>query len=307
LPPIEEPAYSYETSVLTFGGSCTAGSMLGSAVYGTFNGTLAEHGTAYFFEDLAEFLINDDFTVAGLDVTLTDRELTPAEKEEREWFTAPASAAAVFSDGGIEGLSMEFSRTRDYGKEGYADTAAALENLGIVWGDTGKAIYRELSNGIRIAVYCCQLREDQIENVQNWLSGAREKADFVALYLSDSEESYEPSESKKALMRSYIDAGADLIVGTNGAVLQPAEKYGDGLIAFSLGSLIDGASRYHEEYTVLLQVQLQARNGELIGIEYRFIPCCTFDDEHSWRPTPVMDESEAENVLAFLDGKRSEP
>jgi len=71
LPPIEEPAYSYETSVLTFGGSCTAGSMLGSAVYGTFNGTLAEHGTAYFFEDLAEFLINDDFTVAGLDVTLT--------------------------------------------------------------------------------------------------------------------------------------------------------------------------------------------------------------------------------------------
>ena len=307
LPPIEEPSYSYQTDTITFGGSCTAGSMLGSAAYGTFNGALAEQGSAYFFENLADLLKNDAFTVAGLDVTLTDRELTPAEKEEREWFTSPASTGKVFSDGGIDALSMEFTRTKDYGSEGYADTAAALENAGITWCDSGKAVYRELDSGVKIAVYCCQLRADQAENVKNWLAGAREKADFVALYLSDTVESYEPTDEKLALLRSYLDAGADLVAGTNGAMLQPAEEYNGGFIAPSLGSLIDGASRYHEEYTVLLQAELQSRNGELTGVQYRFIPCYTSDGDQSWRPTPVTGESDRENVLAFLRGDRFKP
>ena len=147
LPSIEEPAYAYESDLLTFAGSCTAGSMLGSAVWGTFNGTLEEEGAAYFLENLADLLKNDDFTLAGLDVTLSDRELPPAEKEEREWYIAPSGAADVFPSGGIDALSMEFPRTRDYGGEGYADTAAALQSAGIEWGDSGKAIRGKPSIG----------------------------------------------------------------------------------------------------------------------------------------------------------------
>lgn len=307
LPPIEEPSYSYETDIVTFGGSCTTGSMLGSAVYGTFNGMLEEQGEAYFLENLADLLKSDGFTLAGIDVTLTDRELDPAEKEEREWFTSPVSAAGIFTEGGIDALSMEFSRTRDYGSEGYADTSAALESAGIDWCDSGKAVYRELDSGVKIAVYCCQLREDQAENVKNWLDSAREKADFVVLYLTDDGQSYEPTEEKMALMRSYIDAGADLVTGTNGAVLQPFEEYGGGFIAPSLGSLIDGASLYHEEYTVLLQAELRSRNGELTDVKYSFIPCRTADGENPWRPTPMTGESDREDVLSFLRGEKFKP
>ena len=305
IAPIEEPNYSYEVSTVTFGGSCTAGSMLGSAAYGTFNGALAENGTGYFFENLSGIFASDGFTLAGLDVTLTDRELTPAEKESREWFCAPVSAAEVFA--GIDALSLEFDRTMDYGTEGYADTQTALEAAGIHWCDTGRAVYRELESGVKIAVYCCELDADQAENVKSWLASAKEKADFTALYLSDTEETYMPSESKTALMQSYIDAGADLVVGTNGAKLQPSAEYGDGFIAYSLGSLIDGATRYHEDYTALLQVELQSKNGELTGVEYRFIPCYTADGDQSWRPTEIAGDNERENVLAFLRGERPRP
>lgn len=307
LPPIEEPAYAYESDLLTFAGSCTAGSMLGSAVWGTFNGTLEEEGAAYFLENLADLLKNDDFTLAGLDVTLSDRELPPAEKEEREWYIAPSGAADVFPSGGIDALSMEFPRTRDYGGEGYADTAAALQSAGIEWGDSGKAIYRQLDSGVKIAVYCCQLRADQAENVKNWLAGAQEKADFVALYLSDDGQSYEPSEEKMALMRSFIDAGADLVAGSNGSMLQPAEEYNGGFIVPSLGSLIDGSSLYQEEHTVLLQAELRSRNGELTDVQFRFLPCRTSDAEQPWRPVPVTDEDESNRVLAFMRGERFKP
>ena len=143
--------------------------------------------------------------------------------------------------------------------------------------------------------------------MKNWLDSAREKADFVVLYLTDDGQSYEPTEEKMALMRSYIDAGADLVTGTNGAVLQPFEEYGGGFIAPSLGSLIDGASLYHEEYTVLLQAELRSRNGELTDVKYSFIPCRTADGENPWRPTPVTGESDREDVLSFLRGEKFKP
>lgn len=305
IAPIDEPDYSYEISTVTFGGSCTAGSMLGSAAYGTFNGALEENGAGYFFENLSGVFTSDGFTLAGLDAVFTDRELDPTEKENREWFSAPSAAAGIFA--GIDALSLTFDRTMDYGSEGYADTQTALDNAGIHWCDTGRAVYRELESGVSIAVYCCKLDADQAENVKNWLASAQEKADFVALYLSDTEETYAPSESKTALMQSYIDAGADLVVGTNGAVLQPAMEYGGGFIAHSLGSLIDGATRYHEDYTALLQVELHSKDGKLTGAEYRFIPCYTADGDKSWRPTEIMGDTERENVLAFLHGDRPRP
>jgi len=307
IDPIREPDYAYETDVITFGGSCTAGSMLGSAAYGTFNGTLEENGAGYFFENLADIFDSDGFTLVGLDSTFTDRELTPAEKEEREWFTAPSSAAEIFSLGGVDALALEFSHTRDYGSDGYADTVLALEAAGIQWGDSGKAVYHELDSGVKIAVYCNQLKADRAENIRNWIDGAQEKADFVVLYLTDSGESRDPGEEKTSLMRSFIDAGADLVVGTNGAVLQPAEYYGGGYIACSLGSLIDGGSRYNEEHTALLQVELRSRDGELTDAQFRMIPCSTADGEQSWKPTPITDADDCESVLAFLQGDQPRP
>lgn len=307
MPPIEEPSYSYEISTLTFGGSCTAGSMLGISAYGTFNGVLAENGAGYFFEDLRELFTADDFTLAGLNSTLTDRELDHTEKDTREWFTAPASAAEIFSESGVDALSVEFTRTRDYGSEGYGDTEAALDQAGVYWCDAGRAVYREFENGITAAVYCCKLREEDAEGVRSWIAGAREKADFVALYVSDTGEGHQPDEKKKALLRSYADAGADLIVGTNCKTLQPAEEYNGSYIVYSLGSLVDGASLYQEEETALLQVQLQSRDGELIGVEYRFVPCRIDGGEMPWKPVRIADSGELENILAFFGGQRSEP
>lgn len=303
--PVEEPDNSYEISTVTFGGSCTTGSMLGISAYGTFNGALEENGTGYFFENLKEIFLTDDFTIAGLDAVLTDRQLEPAEKDSREWFSAPASAAGIFSDGGVDALSIEFPGTHDYGNEGYSDTEAALEAAGVYWCDSGRAVYRELDNGLTVGIYCCKFREEDAEGVKAWIAGAKEKADFIALYVSDADASSVPGESKKALLRSYADAGADLIAGTNGAALQPAEEYNGSYIVYSLGSLIDGAALYREENTVLLQAELRARDGELTGVEYRFIPCRTSEAEKTWKPAAITDETLKNDVLAFMYGENN--
>lgn len=44
--------------------------------------------------------------------------------------------------------------------------------------------------------------------------------------------------SSRSLYQSYVDAGADLVLGVGDASLEPVEKYGNGLIIYSLGRFI---------------------------------------------------------------------
>ena len=99
------------------------------------------------------------------------------------------------------------------------------------------------------------------------------------LYITDSEVSYTPSEIKQSLFRAYIDAGADLIVGTNASIIQPSEKYGDGFIVYSLGTLIDGASKYGEKYSVLLSVELRSNEDGIVDVLFDILLLSSWADE----------------------------
>ncbi|MGN1345452.1 MAG: CapA family protein [Eubacteriales bacterium] len=313
-PPLEAspvPEEAYEVVRLTFAGSCTAGSMLGSDSYGTFNEMLTSSGPSYFLGNLEPMFAADDLTIAGCDVVLSDSDaLESVERTVPEWYRGKASAAEIFSGSGVEVLSLECFHTRDYGNTGYADTKAALEAAGLSWGDHSRAVYYEKS-GLSVAVYCRYLEdENDAAGIIAWLNGASASNDYVALYLTTPETgSYLPDESRRTLFRSFVDAGADLVVGTDTASIQPCEKYGEGAIFYSLGALLDGASKYPDEYTLLLGVELQVIDGTLQKAEYTITPCCTYDNTHAWRPS-ILTAEDADtytSVMDFLRGARSTP
>ena len=172
-----------------------------------------------------------------------------------------------------------------------------------MWGDSGKAIYKEYSTGIGTAYYCSVLRESDAEGIISWIEGARTKYDFVALYLYDHEKGSIPSDMKKELFRSYIDAGADLVIGTNGDALQPYEEYGSGIAVYSLGSLIDGASKYGEKYSALACVELRSNEGVLTETVFSILPILNYNKDHAWCPDIVSDADVSAKILAFMKGE----
>jgi poly-gamma-glutamate synthesis protein (capsule biosynthesis protein) len=60
----------------------------------------------------------------------------------------------------------------------------------------------------------------------------------VVLLHAGTEYAAEPSPDQVAVARAAIDAGADLVVGHHPHVTQTVERYGDGLIVYSLGDAV---------------------------------------------------------------------
>lgn len=307
---IAEPEFSYQRYSMTFAGAVNAGSMLGSGSFGTLNALYAESGGEYFLSDITPVTGRDDMSFAFLSSVFSDSEsLLPAEKsgdEEREWYRAPAKNADILSLGGIDALSLECAGTRDYGTEGYSDTKDAVENAGCVWGDSGRAIYKTGAGGVKIAVYPCAYRAENATGIISWIENAAKSNDFVVICISGGERGSSPDEGKVKMFRSFIDAGADLVVGTNFTKIEPVEEYGGGFIAYSLGSLIDGRDKYSEKYSALLSVELIITDGSIDRVNYSPIPLKSYGESGYWHPTVISGEEEAEeykSVLSMLAGK----
>lgn len=303
---LNEPDYSYNLTTITILGSCTPASMLGSTSYGTFNEALAQNGSIYFLRNLTDNFKSDDFTLASCNAVLSDREDLIPQENASEWFLGGSSNAKVFADGFVDGLVLECPRTGNYGTGGYSDTKASLESAGLVWSDIGRAIYKEI-DGLKIAIYCGKLSEKNVLGMISWTENAVLKNDFVIIYLTDTDEGHLPSADKKSMFRSFVDAGADVVVGTNGINIQPVESYGDGFISYSLGALIDGASRYPDPYTAILQVNIRSDKGKIVSTSYEVSPYRTYSENKPWQPTDIKDAEEMSKLNSFIRGDRATP
>jgi len=297
---IVEPNDSHQLIKLTFGGTCTPASLLGSSVYGTFNSMKNEVGTEYFFNRISHIFKNDDLTLVGCNAVISNSEELNPSTDVNEWHLTSSDSINIFTTSGIDAISLECPRNMDYGWVGFAALKSTVKETDLMWGDSGKAIYQSFGD-IDVGIYCCILRESNVEAITGWIKSATQKNDFIVLYVCDTDSGAEkPSDEKISILRSYVDAGADLIVATNSSNLQYAEQYGDGYIMYSLGSLLDGSTKYPQKFTALLQVSLKASNGEIFDVIYDYIPLQTYDDDHSWQPSVLEDGAEKYAIIGSI-------
>lgn len=306
---IDEPDFSYDRITLTFLGGIKAGSMLGSDSYGTLNALYSEMGADYFFDGLKTLTDTDDVTYAFCDSVFSDSDsLSPISDDVSKRNLAPASAADIFTSGGIDALSLEGSGVKVYGNDGVLDTKNAIEKSGAAWGNSGKAFYFEKS-GLRVAVYPCTYRAENMDGIVSWIKNAAKNSDFVALMVSaEPDGGYIPDSDRETAFRSFIDAGAHLVAATDYTSPQRGEKYGDGYIAYSLGSLIDGSDRYTEKYSCALRVTVKGKNGRMNEFVAEPIPVCNYGDETPWQPYIVSENDSARRHLeSFFAGEEDAP
>ncbi len=226
---------------------------------------IARYGPAWPLADVAGVLSAADIAFVNLESPLTDRG-NPADKDFI--FRGPPAGASGLARSGVDIVSLANNHLLDYGLEGLSDTMAALAAAGVPAAGAGNNDGEARSpviverNGLRIAflayvntpsdglsgfdVSMTQATADRPgvawlspEAITADVAAARQTADIVVVSMHTGNEYQEAlSDLQESAAHAAIDAGAALVLGSHPHVLQGLERYGDGLIIYSLGNFV---------------------------------------------------------------------
>lgn len=239
---------------------------------------------------LQKILIDSDFTLINQEFPFSLRG-TPMPKKQYTFRVDPKKVS-LFQDMGADMVSLANNHTLDYGVDALIDTLDTLQNANIVYGGVGKDLeeakttrYFEIQ-GKKIAILCAS----RVLPVAEWAATdrsvgifsaynpttlveeikiANEQADIVVVYLHWGLERREhPEAYQRADGKAFIDAGADLVIGSHPHVLQGIEYYKNRPIVYSLGNFIFSQTI---KQTALLQVEVDEKNE----IALQLLPCET--------------------------------
>jgi poly-gamma-glutamate capsule biosynthesis protein CapA/YwtB (metallophosphatase superfamily) len=247
----ESTAGSDPTVTLSFAGD--------TMMSGHVETRLRENGFDFPFVHVTSLFQHDDVTVVNLETPVTTRG-TPAAKTYV--YKSPPEAVPAMKTAGIDLVNLANNHSMDQGVEGLLDTMRVLDENEIAYVGAGADAARAYApvlverNGITIAFFGFSRVVPEV----SWYAGknkpglavsydparaveairaARSKADLVVVIAHWGKEKVDlPVDHQKELARAYIDAGADLVVGSHPHVLQGFESYHGKWIAYSLGNFI---------------------------------------------------------------------
>jgi poly-gamma-glutamate capsule biosynthesis protein CapA/YwtB (metallophosphatase superfamily) len=217
---------------------------------------MQSRGAAYPFERVRPLLAGFDLLVGNLEGTFTDRG-EPLVKTYT--FRAPPPLASTLVDAGFDAVSLGNNHAFDFGSVGLRDTLATLEAAGIPWFGAGEDEVRARAplileaagrpvallgySGVDESGFASGaspgVARASVETIATDVAAAVEAADYVIVVLhAGIEYTREPSAWQQSLAHAAIDAGADVVIGHHPHVLQPSERYGEGLILYSLGNFV---------------------------------------------------------------------
>ena len=298
--PTPEPEYF----TLHFIGDCTLA--CNEYYQGTAQGydTVLNGDYAYPFAKTLEYFINDDFTFANLECSLTD---SNDRTDKTFTFKTSADYAKVMTEGSVEFVTLANNHVLDYGQQGYADTKAAVEAEGLGYvGRDEYAVY-ETESGLRIGVY--GLSFGTVDQIKAGIAALKElDVDFIiaAMHWGD-EGSYHVNSEQITLAHACIDAGADFVYGSHPHTLQPIEEYKGKFIYYSMGNwTFGGNTNPRDKDTFILRMVLEmSADGSVTVFSREHIPCASSGvlDGNNYQPVPYEEGSEEYlRTLSKLDG-----
>ncbi len=207
-------------------------------------------------------------------------------------FNSPPERLAWYMNAGFNMFSLANNHIADSGEEGVLDSIKNVElyseKLGIpVWHsgageDAASAVapvyIRLKDKDITVAFFSVgfsgSIRVARFwdDKLPQYIAEAREKADIVFLSVHAGKEYHHvPAADIKARYRSWVDAGADLVVGHHPHSIQPVEQYKQGVIFYSLGNFVFGSRTVRHRkmgakmYGILTRIVIE--DGQLRGVE----------------------------------------
>ena len=269
-------------------------------------------GYDYLYKPSMLYLSEPDLTAGNLEFPITKRGV-PVEGTPYVFKGSPDVLPSM-RNAGFDVMSLANNHTLDQGVEGMLDTMKYLDKAGIAHMGAGKndteaftPLIKEV-RGIKVAY----IGISRVLPFNSWkadknvagvaetydtkravaaIAKAKKQADVVVVMVHWGKERVDqPEEYQKDFGRQYIDAGADLVIGSHPHVLQGFEMYKGKWIAYSLGNFI--FSNYPKEKAAETGVldALCSKNGDC---ELTFHPMITVQAQ----PTPLK----ADTAKAMLD------
>ena len=215
-------------------------------------------------EELRQVIQASDYFMVNQEFPFSDR--GTAAEDKQFTFRLPPEHVSMFQELGIDIVTLANNHALDFGTDALLDTCSTLDDAGILRVGAGanleeakKPVFME-AKGRRIGF----LGASRVIPEGSWnatskgpgmlttydpsllleeIKKAREVCDYLVVYVHwGIERDERPQEYQRTLGQQYIDAGADLVIGSHPHVLQGLEYYKGKPIVYSLGNFVFGSS-----------------------------------------------------------------
>jgi poly-gamma-glutamate synthesis protein (capsule biosynthesis protein) len=244
---------------------------------------LRRNGFDYPYHDVKALLSQADLAVANFESPVTER---GTEQDKQYVYRTSPKALPAFKEAGFDLVNLANNHVLDYGEIGLLDTLDALDQAGIrrvgAGRDANEAYKPAIveKKGIKIAFlgvsrvvpevsWKAGKNHPGVAETYDWtrpvkeIAEAKKAADIVVVLAHWGEERKDrPLDYQVQLARRYIDAGADLVVGSHPHVLQGIEYYKGKWIAYSLGNFIFTTNNVAATLETIILEAACTRQGE---------------------------------------------
>ena len=255
---------------ITFVGDIMLGRQVGRAIQRSGDPLLP-------FRGIHHMISSSDISIGNLECVFVDSIITGTYNQKVIRFPAYGETAAGLVLAGFDCCSVANNHAMDFGVEGLQATVATLEKNGII--PLGKASSRTTvirKNGFSTALFSVWVDGNRLLMVDEnkgyielpsdslfaEIANAKKKYDVVILFPHWGKEyTGLPTESQKVFAHRAVDAGADIVAGHGPHQVQEKERYGNSIIAYSLGNCIFD-QKYEETRTgIILRVSYRRSTG----------------------------------------------
>lgn len=201
------------------------------------------HGFDYPFHKIKEIVSKFDIALLNLEGVYTDYESISLKDRSVLRFTFDRKGIQALKNAGFDVVSQANNHTADFGREGATLSRRYLEYSGIkVVGDYFNEApfltFHHKKKQIAVVAYN-EFSSLNTSTVLNEISRLKQEKYFVVVFPHFGLE-YErfPADAQKLLARSFIDYGADIVIGAHPHVIQVMEEYKEKPIFYSIGNFI---------------------------------------------------------------------
>lgn len=248
-------------------------------------------------------IVNEEFPFGVTGEPAPDKQYT---------FEVDPNYVQIFEDMGIDMVTLANNHALDFGTSALSETFDTLDMAQIKYAGAGDSLeqamqLKTMQVGAKTIGLLAATRviPDVSWNIQNQAPGllatyestlldqaiasARENCDYLIVYVHwGIEKSDVPEPYERELAESYIDHGADVVIGSHPHVLQGIDWYMGRPIFYSLGNFIF----YQEiEKTMLVKIELDADGTP----EFQLVPAAA-----SGACTRILEGEQAQEVLNYI-------
>ncbi len=207
--------------------------------------TAEKKGYDFIFGDTDNILRDNDLVIGNLEGPITDNESRSKNTEfgtrENLTFTFAPETAAVLNKHNIKLANLGNNHILNFGEGGLEQTKKYLSGAEVGYFGTNDLRFKIYDLGENKIAFVCynQFENNAIEKTIKDIGEIGNKADTVILYAHWGKE-YDTSILPiiRMLGHKFVDAGADLIIGSHPHVVQEKEIYNGKTIYYSLGNFI---------------------------------------------------------------------